>query len=279
MLEFQKFNDMWDEQMGVYDERAGELLETMRQRHELDAREFKAKHAAAASSPRLTPKLLDLRRTEQALARRGEYAQAQRVKVEADELEAAEAGRAQTERSQHVLKLEAGLLQKQEAEVAALRQRIKTGAEEQKVARQHDLERLLKRYHNIKSELGSQQKAECARERKGLTRLPGALGGARAGSRALLMASQASSCSGSSPGSPGCSRPSPRPSSSSGGAAARCAPAAAATTAATGGSGGGSRRASSGSLPGGASARGAAPAAGEAAAPAPAQCHVAVSLA
>ena len=35
-------------------------------------------------------------------------------------------------------------------QVNALRQRIQTGAEEQRVARQQDLERLLRRYHNIK---------------------------------------------------------------------------------------------------------------------------------
>ena len=37
MLEFQQFNQMWDETMIEYEQRAGELLEAMRQRHEIDA--------------------------------------------------------------------------------------------------------------------------------------------------------------------------------------------------------------------------------------------------
>ena len=40
MLEFQQFNAMWDRKMKEYEERAGELLEAMRQRHLLDAQEF-----------------------------------------------------------------------------------------------------------------------------------------------------------------------------------------------------------------------------------------------
>lgn len=121
------------------------------------------------------------------------------------------------EREQHVVKLENGLVQRQDQEVNALRQRIQTGAEEQRVARQQDLERLLRRYHNIKAELESQQNAERVRQRKGLSSLPGAHGSARAGSRAQLT----STASGASrPGSargapsvaqqtrPGSSRPS-----------------------------------------------------------------------
>ena len=53
-----------------------------------------------------------------------------------------------------------------------------------RVARQQDLERLLRRYHNIKAELESQQNAERVRQRKGLSSLPGAHGSARAGSQA-----------------------------------------------------------------------------------------------
>ena len=49
MLEFQQFNTMWDRKMKEYDERAAELLEAMRQRHELDASEFGQKKLAAES--------------------------------------------------------------------------------------------------------------------------------------------------------------------------------------------------------------------------------------
>ena len=189
MIEFRQFNAMWEQTMQEYEHRAGELLEAMRQRHEFDVNEFRAKHATAAPLPRQTPKLLDLRQIERRLAKQGEYIEAQKVKLRADALETAEAERAVAEREQHLLKLEAALMQRQDQEVNALRQRIQTGAEEQRVARQQDLERLLRRYHNIKHELEIQHKAESNRHRKGVASLPGshASRAGRTGSRRALL--------------------------------------------------------------------------------------------
>ena len=134
------------------------------------------------------PKLLDLRRIEGCLAKRGDYLEAHKVKLQADALEAEEAGKAMGRRDQHLHKLERALLQRQDAEVNALRQRISSGAEEQRVARQHDLDRLMRRYHNAKAELDATHRAETTRHRKGVAALPGALG-SRASSRALALGS------------------------------------------------------------------------------------------
>jgi hypothetical protein len=158
-----------------YEERACELLEAMRQRHELDARELHKRYAAQSGQMRASPRLLDLRKIEQRLAKQGAYAKAQTVKEDGDALEAAERERATAERAQQLAKAEAGLLHRQDQEVDALRQRIQAGAEEQRVTRQQDLERLLKRYTNLKTELVNQQNAERARLKKGLTTLPGSL--------------------------------------------------------------------------------------------------------
>jgi len=167
MLEFQQFNAAWDRKTKEYEERASELLEAMRQRHILDVQEFKRKAAAEPQrSPKFSKELLDLRRIEMALAKQGEYVEAQKVKVHADSLEAAERERMQAEREQHVSVLEVKFIQKQEQEVNALRQRIQAGAEEQRKARQVDLERLLQRYHNVKAELEAQQNVERLRQRK-----------------------------------------------------------------------------------------------------------------
>jgi hypothetical protein len=72
---------------------------------------------------------------------------------------------------QHLSNLEAKFLHKQDQELSALRQRIQGGAEEQRKARQLDLERLLQRYHNVKAELESQQVAERLRFKKGISGL------------------------------------------------------------------------------------------------------------
>ena len=166
MLEFQSFNVMWDRTMREYDDRAKDLLETMRQRHKLDLHELCTKSAASHDSLKRSPILLDLRRTEQALATQGEFAEAHEVKLRADHLEASEWSRASAEREQQLAKAEAATLHRQDKEVSAIRQRIQTGAEEQRVARQQDLERLLRRYHNIKAELESQQRQEANRRRR-----------------------------------------------------------------------------------------------------------------
>merc|ERR1711988_101664 len=48
--------------------------------------------------------------------------------------------------------------QKQNREMGGLIKRIQSGREEQKQARKSELERLLQRYHNVKTQLESQQK-------------------------------------------------------------------------------------------------------------------------
>ena len=48
-------------------------------------------------------------------------------------------------------------MQKHDLEMAGLLKRIKSGREEQKLARKQELQRLLQRYHNVKSQLESSQ--------------------------------------------------------------------------------------------------------------------------
>ena len=122
-----------------------------------------------ARKPKFSKDLLDLRHTEVTLAKQGMYADAHKVKVRADAMEAAEIERMQAEREQQISHAEVKYLHKQEQELRALRQRIQVGAEEQRKARQMDLERLLQRYHNTKAALELQQTAERVRDRRGLS--------------------------------------------------------------------------------------------------------------
>jgi len=170
MLEFQQFNAMWDRKTAEYEERAAELLEAMRQRHQLDQMELRKKAASEPSrKPKFSKELLDLRKIEVTLAKQGEYAEAQKVKLRADALEEGERQRMSAERDQQFSIAEVKFLHKQEQELNALRQRIQAGSEEQRKARQLDLERLLQRYHNVKAELEAQQNVERHKQRKGLS--------------------------------------------------------------------------------------------------------------
>lgn len=175
MLEFQQFNAMWDKKMKEYEERAMELEEAMRQRHAMDLREFqKKKQSEPLKKPKFSKELLNLRTIQETLAKQGEYAEAQKVKNKADQLEAWELERMRQDRNQGYQNTEAKFIHKQQQEIGALRKRVQTGAEEQRAQRQQDLERLLQRYHNVKSELESQQNVERIRAQKyqGLTKSP-----------------------------------------------------------------------------------------------------------
>ena len=67
------------------------------------------------------------------------------MKLRADALEASGAEKAVSGREAQLAAAESKLVVRQDQEVNALRQRIQTGAEEQRVARQQALERLLRR--------------------------------------------------------------------------------------------------------------------------------------
>lgn len=89
MVDFQQFNAAWDDKMKEYEERATELLEAMRQRHMLDYNDYrKRSESEPQRKPKFSKELLDLRKIEVTLAKQCEYAEAQKVKVHADEMEA-----------------------------------------------------------------------------------------------------------------------------------------------------------------------------------------------
>ena len=63
-------------------------------------------------------------------------------------------------KQQEMFQREAKFKHQKQNELVALQKRVQTGREEQKKQRQMDLERLLQRYQNVKSELEAQQNLE-----------------------------------------------------------------------------------------------------------------------
>ena len=168
MLELDQFNSQWDRKMAEYEMRATELLEAMRLRHALDVKEARARvlDHGLGFRPKFSKERLELRRMETSAARLAQYAEAHQVKLRADALEAQALQRLDADRQQAASNAELNLLQRQESELGALRQRIQNGAEEQRKARQSDLERMLQRYQNVTSELEAQQGAEWHKQGK-----------------------------------------------------------------------------------------------------------------
>eukprot|EP01029_Cantina_marsupialis_P028437 TRINITY_DN776172_c0_g1_i1.p1 TRINITY_DN776172_c0_g1~~TRINITY_DN776172_c0_g1_i1.p1 ORF type:complete len:236 (+),score=64.87 TRINITY_DN776172_c0_g1_i1:51-758(+) len=168
MLEFQQFNEIWDQKMEEYEEQATDLLQTMKERHIMELQKFQEELIGKPARPKFSKELLNLRRIEECLARRKDYAEAAKVKMRCDELEAREAERCNTEKQSSMHNAEKKFVHKQSQEMNALRKRIQTGKNEQKKQRQVDLERLLQRYQNVKSELQQQHSLEWMRMEKSL---------------------------------------------------------------------------------------------------------------
>jgi hypothetical protein len=91
-------------------------------------------------------------------------------------LEAWELEKLRNKTQQGMYTKEARFTQKQSQELGALAKRIQTGREEQKKQRQLDLERLLQRYQNVKSELEAQQNLERIRADKYLGQTAATMG-------------------------------------------------------------------------------------------------------
>jgi len=167
MMEFQQFNAIWDKKMDEFEMNAKQLVDNMRKKHANELFRFKDKlQKNLPYRPKFSKELLNSRKIQETLAKMKNYAEAHKVKLKADHLEQAELEKL---RSQHAHKLaaqEMQFAQRQEAELQALEKRIETARQEHKIQRQQDLERLLQRYQNVKSELEAQQKIERIRSEK-----------------------------------------------------------------------------------------------------------------
>lgn len=167
MMEFQQFNAIWDKKMEEFEMNAKQLVDNMRKKHANELFRFKDKlQKTMPYRPKFSKELLNTRKIQETLAKMKQYSEAHKVKLKADHLEQVELEKL---RSQHAHKLaaqEMQFAQRQTAELKALEKRIETARQEHKIQRQQDLERLLQRYQNVKSELEAQQNIERIRSEK-----------------------------------------------------------------------------------------------------------------
>lgn len=166
MLEFQQFTALWDRKISDFEKHAKELEDAMKERHSLEMKQFHEQTDFSQVRPKFSRDLLNLRRIQETLARQKEYAEAHKVKVKADNLEAWEREKLRMEHAQGSQTRETKMRQHHTAELAALKKRIQTTREELKKQRQTELERLLQRFQNVKAELEAQQHMERQRALK-----------------------------------------------------------------------------------------------------------------
>merc|ERR1719473_1333299 len=160
MKELQEFNQIWDAKFTEFELHANDLRRTLEDRHRAEYNQFieKTRRDCEPRTPRWSRDLLNLRKIQQTLAKQKKYAEAGKTKKHADDLEAKEHELWMTKREAKIQALEEQFLHKQQLEMGGLLKRTKCGREEYRQARKAELERLLQRYHNVKTQLESQQK-------------------------------------------------------------------------------------------------------------------------
>jgi len=160
MKELQSFNEIWDQKVAEFESHAANLQGTLSSRHKQEHQAYMEKLARETEprTPRWSRDLLNMRKIQETLAKQKKYAEAAKTKGHADQLEAKETAMWKARRESKMAALEEQYLNKQQLEMGGLLKRIQSGREEQKLARKFELERLLQRYHNVKTQLESQQK-------------------------------------------------------------------------------------------------------------------------
>jgi len=160
MKELQEFNEIWDRKVAEFENHAANLQSTLASRHKQEHAQYleKLRREVEPRTPRWSRDLLNLRKIQETLAKQKKYAEAGKTKTQADHLEAKEHAMWKSKREGKITALEEQFLHKQRLEMGGLLKRIQSGRDEQKQARKSELERLLQRYHNVKTQLESQQK-------------------------------------------------------------------------------------------------------------------------
>lgn len=160
LMEYQNFNTRWDQKGKEFDEQSQNQLNTMKERHLEELKEFQQKLLEKMQKPKWSPALLDYRKIEEHLAKSKKYSEAQKYKSKADLLEAKEVEQWNRMKQNEMLRHENTFKAAKRQELNALQKRIDAGRNELKKHRQLALERLMQRYTNSMCELGASQRLE-----------------------------------------------------------------------------------------------------------------------
>lgn len=160
MLEFQQFNLLWDKKSKEYEDQCENQLQSMKDRHLDELKEFQLKLLEKQQKPKYSPVLLNYRNIEERLARSKNYSEAHKVKAKADKMETTETEQWNQKKQKELFQQENQFKATKRQELSALQKRIKTGREAHKKQRQIALTRLIQRYQNVKNELEASQNLE-----------------------------------------------------------------------------------------------------------------------
>eukprot|EP00397_Hematodinium_sp_SG-2012_P025535 GEMP01026689.1.p1 GENE.GEMP01026689.1~~GEMP01026689.1.p1 ORF type:complete len:278 (+),score=83.46 GEMP01026689.1:174-1007(+) len=159
MKELQEFNEIWDKKVADFEAHATSLQRTLGSRHKQEHVSFmeKMQKETQPRTPRWSRELLNMRKIQETLAKQKKYSEAAKTKQQADVMEKKEHDAWKSKREGKIAVMEEQFLHKQQLEMGGLLKRVQSGREEQKQARKTELERLLQRYQNVKTQLEMQQ--------------------------------------------------------------------------------------------------------------------------
>lgn len=158
MMEFANFNKIWNERIDAFEEHQLDAEAAMLERHSQELSAFRADMASAEHRRvKYSKDLLNLRTIQQTLAQQRNYADAQKVKLKGDKIEALEYEKISREKAEIFARKESQILTRHRQELAAMRKRMERSKLELERARKKELEMLLQRYNNVRRGLEAQQ--------------------------------------------------------------------------------------------------------------------------
>lgn len=192
MQELQEFNELWDCKDNEFETHVCGLQQTLAGRQLQAQRAYREKieEETEPRQPRWSKEVLNLKKIVDTLAKQKNYVEAAKVKEDLDKHENKEYAMWKAKRDSKLAGLEEQFLTKHQMEMTGLISRIEANRCEHKLAKKRELDRILQRYHNVKTQMQSQQKIKYQRanqyrevdlETSSVCSRPSLLGGTRAG--------------------------------------------------------------------------------------------------
>ncbi len=149
--------------MAEYESQVETIISAMKKRHEEGFLEYQKKLLQQQTRPKYSRNVLDLRSKQERLAKARHYSEAHKLKLKSDTLEAAELEKFYKKRQEEMLAKEQLFKRSKATEMQALLKRIESGRLDLKKQHKTDLDKLLRRYTNIRKTLEGQQSLEMIR--------------------------------------------------------------------------------------------------------------------
>lgn len=230
MQELKEFNEVWENKDAAFESHVATLHQTLLDRHAQGQTTYVEKISVETEprQPKWSKELMDLRKMMERQAKQKNYMEAAKLQEDVKKLEDKEHAMWKALREAKIGGLEEKFVAKQQMEMTGLISRIEANRNEHKLSKEKELQRLLQRYLNVKTQMERQQKISYHNASKyekmdwetasQISSRPSSFGGPRLGGPRKVGSSLARSSFGGSPLQPleeESRRPS-RPSTSSG---------------------------------------------------------------